>query len=84
MQLSLRSGCIPHPVLSVSRALSNAIKTIALMKKYTLSKAIRNALLLITGSQLSRMLSVTPKQGMKAGFPLCLKRKNPAVLTAGL
>ena len=54
------------------------------MKKYTLSKAIRNDLLLITGSQLSRMLSVTPKQGMKAGVPLCLKRKNPAVLTAGL
>ncbi len=38
----------------------------------------------VTGSQLSRILSVTPKQGMKAGFPLCLKRKNPAVLTAGL
>lgn len=32
----------PHPVFSVSRALPNATLTIAPMKKFTLSKAIRN------------------------------------------
>ncbi len=73
----------PPSVISIE-SIIKCHKTIALMKKFTLSKAIRNDLLLITGSQLSRMLSVTPKKGMKAGFPLCLKRKNPAVLTAGL
>lgn len=32
----------PHPVFYVSRALSNARLTIVPMKKFTLSKAIRN------------------------------------------